>query len=299
MKTFTILTAVVFSVISLTVFAQFSDTLPAEKDALLRQYNGIGDNTNRGNYQYTNMAAWTNGGFPVNSRTIIDFDLSVYPFGTTVLKAELFLYADKNSSDFPNGHEQLTESNECIARRVVEDWNEYSVTWNNRPASTTLHEITIPPSETNFQDYVIDVTELVQDMIDDPSVSFGFLIKIKQEVFYTNMVFGSRDNQDKNIHPKLVVNFEPSGMGENNSQLFQFSIYPNPVNSWVNINIEDESNKEFVLKLFDSRGQLIETIKSISSGKTKIDINNLASGLYFFQLIDERQVYQIKKLVVK
>lgn len=157
----------------------------------------------------------------------------------------------------------------------------------------------IPRSEFNFQDYAINVTELVQDMIDDPSISFGFFIKLQNEIKYARMVFASRDNQDTTIHPKLVVNFKPSGMGENNSQLFQFSIYPNPAISCVNIYIEDETNKEFTLKLFDARGQLIKTINNISSGKTKIDINDLTGGLYFFQLFDERQVYQIKKLVVK
>ena len=249
MKTLTILTVALFSLIGITGFAQFSDALLVEKDALLRQYNGVGDNTNRGNYPYTYMGAWTNGGFPVNSRTVIDFDLSAFPLGTTIVKAELLLYADKNSNDYPNGHEQLTESNECIARRVVEDWNEYAVTWNNRPASTTLHEITIPPSETNFQDYIIDVTELVQDMIDEPSVSFGFLIKIKQEAFYTRMVFASRDNQDTTIYPKLVVNFEPSGIEDDNYHSFQFSAYPNPAISNVNIDIKSEINKDFTLKL--------------------------------------------------
>lgn len=55
MKIFTILTAVVFSLISLNVFAQFSDTLQIEKDAMLREYGGTGDNVNYGDYKYLNM----------------------------------------------------------------------------------------------------------------------------------------------------------------------------------------------------------------------------------------------------
>jgi hypothetical protein len=51
-------------------------TLSASKDAMIREYNGIGDGNNYGTTPYLNMHAWTNGGIPVTHRSLIDFDLS-------------------------------------------------------------------------------------------------------------------------------------------------------------------------------------------------------------------------------
>ena len=76
-------------------------------------------------------------------------------------------------------------------------------------------------------------------------------------------------------------------------------IYPNPANSWVNINIESKTNEKFTIKLLDVRGQLIEKIDNITTGKTKIDTKNLPGGIYFIQLIADRQVYEVKKLMVE
>ena len=198
-------------ILSTLCIAQTSSlTLSASKDAMIREYNGIGDGNNYGTVQYLNMHAWTNGGIPVTHRSLIDFDLSTIPSNSFIQSAFLFLYVDINVNTFPGGHYPLSGSNECIIKRVITNWNEISVTWNNQPGTTTSNQTNIPQSTASNQDYIIDVTNLIQDMNNDTLNSFGFLIKLINENYYRRMIFASKDNPNREKHPKLQVTYMPN-----------------------------------------------------------------------------------------
>jgi len=193
----------------LLCIAQTSLTLSASKDAAIREYNGIGDGNNYGTVPFLNIQSWTNGGITANQRSLIDFDLSMIPANATIQSAYLFLFVDMNVSTFPGGHQQLSGSNESIIKRVITNWNESLVTWNNQPSTTTLNQTTIIQSTASNQDYIMDVTNLVQDMIDDTLNSFGFFMKLVNENYYRRMIFASKDNPNVELHPKLNITFIP------------------------------------------------------------------------------------------
>jgi len=195
--------------------AQTSLILSASKDAVIRELNGVGDGNNYGTAPYLNMHAWTNIGNTANQRALIDFDLSMIPSNATIQSAYLFLFVDMNVSTFPGGHQQLSGSNESIIERVIANWNELLVTWNNQPGTTTLNQTTIPQSTASNQDYIIDVTNLVQDMINDTINSFGFYMKLINENYYRRMIFASKDNPDPELHPRLHVTYLPDSTSTN------------------------------------------------------------------------------------
>ena len=118
-------------------------TLSASKDAVIREYNGVGDGNNYGLVPFLNMHAWTNSGTAVNQRSLINFDLSVIPLNAIIQSASLFLYVDMNLNTFPGGHQQLSGSNESIIERITDNWNESSVTWNIQPSTTILNQTII------------------------------------------------------------------------------------------------------------------------------------------------------------
>ena len=182
-------------------------TLSASKDAPIREYNGVGDGNNYGAAPFLNIQAWTNGGLTATQRSLIDFDLSMIPANATIQSAFLFLYVDMNLNTFPGGHQQLSGSNESVIKRVTDNWNENLVTWNIQPSTITLNQTIIPQSIASNQDYIIDVTNLVQDMISDTLNSFGFLIKLINESYYRRMIFASKDNPNTELHPKLGVTY--------------------------------------------------------------------------------------------
>ena len=182
-------------------------TLSASKDAVIREYNGVGDGNNYGLVPFLNMQAWTNSGSSVNQRSLINFDLSAIPLNAIIQSASLLLYVDINLNTFPGGHQQLSGSNESVIKKITANWDESIVTWNTQPSVTTLNQTIIPQSISNNQDYIIDVTSLVQDMFSDTLNRFGFLIKLINESYYRRMIFASRDNSNAELHPKLSVTY--------------------------------------------------------------------------------------------
>ena len=164
------------------------------------------NNTNFGDHYDFAAISWTNGGEPVDARGLIDFDLSVIPEGATINSAYLSLYSHNSPA---NGtHSTLSGSNESVLQRITSDWEENLVTWDKQPSATTQNEVFLPASVTPIQDYLdIDVTDLIQDMVNNPEDSYGFRLKLVYEEYYRRMIFGSSDHHDPDRRPKLEITY--------------------------------------------------------------------------------------------
>jgi hypothetical protein len=179
------------------------------KDALLLSCIPCGYSTsNFGNSSDFTSSGWTFSGNDSDVRGIIEFDLSSMPASALITSAYLSLYYNPNPSSTDTGHSILTGSNESIIQRVITSWDETTVTWDNQPSTTSLNQVTLPQSISQTQDYTnIDVTNMVQDMVDNPATSFGFLLRLVDETPYKQLTFASSDNMDPNILPKLEINY--------------------------------------------------------------------------------------------
>ncbi len=161
-------------------------------------------NNNFGIHPDILASAWTYGGIPGVLRTLIEFDLSVIPNGAAIISADLSLFFNPTSANA--GHSNLSGPNTSILQRVTSSWDEMTVTWNTQPTTTTGNEVTLAQSISNTQDYPdIDVTALVQDMVNNPSTSFGFMIRLITESYYRSLLFASSDNADSTNWPKLEI----------------------------------------------------------------------------------------------
>ncbi len=72
---------------------------------------------------------------------------------------------------------------------------------------------------------------------------------------------------------------------EDNAQTETFSIYPNPANDLLTIQLS-EPNAKAEIKIYDQLGQ-IESFLNVSTPQTKIDISNLTNGVYVIELKTE------------
>lgn len=283
---------ILFSV-SAIIQAQERSGFNITKDAMVRAYNGLSDGLNYGGYEYINMHGATNGGVWTIQRSLIEFNLSTIPQFSTITNATLFLYSDENSEAYPNGHEPRSGSNECTIYRITSPWEEYTVTWTNQPSYSPNNAVYVPASSSSFQDYQIDVTDLVQDMVDFPSSSHGFFIKLVDENYYRRLVFASGDHTNSGLHPKLQVSFNNANGIENKIESSGFNCFPNPTNGSKTINIAKIDGGEMTLKLMSLTGELItETQSSI------LDVSELSKGLYFLKVEQNDQVIGIKRLIV-
>lgn len=155
---------------------------------------------------WTWYALGYNGGV---RRSLIDFDLSSIPENAKIVNATLSLYFNPTSPELPStlGHSQRDGSNKSILSRINSPWSEETVTWNSQPSISTDNQIFVKASTTDDKDYVIDVKNLIEDMVTNPSESFGFLYMLENEDYYRAMIFASSDNANSDLHPKLEIEY--------------------------------------------------------------------------------------------
>ena len=146
-------------------------------------------------------AAWTYQGTFGIIRGLFKFDLTSLPEDMQIQSAYLNLYHNPTS-----GHEGHAGNNIAWISKVVGNWDEFAVNWNNQPATTNENQVTIPPSASATQNYLeIPVTDIVQDMIENPDANNGFQIMLQFEEIYRSLIFASSDHPSSGLWPMLVV----------------------------------------------------------------------------------------------
>jgi PKD repeat protein len=171
---------------------------PEGKDAFLDDFYTF----NIGDYPNMFAIAGTSSGYPILCRSLLEFDLTSIPPGAAVLEAKISLYYANNPAN-PHYH---YGQNEAYLQRVIEPWDEHTVTWYNQPQATSVNQVTLPASTSGTQDYPdVEVTQLIQDIVNDPENSHGILFRLQVEEMYRRMFFASGDHVDPMLRPKLEV----------------------------------------------------------------------------------------------
>ena len=180
------------------------------------------DVMNFGNSLHLQPMAWTwnTVGCPRGIiRSLIKFDqLSTIPSDAVIISAELKLFGVPSSVSHVSGNSCYPFSpysascpNQAYIQKVTGAWDEQTVTWNTQPTTTTLNQITIPPTTLqwnwDFSDSSADLVAMVQDMVSNPASNFGFMIKLETEVYYRSILFASSDHPDPKLWPELAVTY--------------------------------------------------------------------------------------------
>ncbi len=252
------------------------------KDAQVWSYDASGQLDRGTDRQDIVIYEWTKDGIPNTKYGLIDFDFAPIPENATIVEANLMLFHDPSSLD--DVHSQISGSNEAIISRITSEWDE-KVYWNITPTTSNINATDIPASSSGTQDYSIDVTNLTQDIINDKSNSYGYLIKMAIQEHYRSLVFASGEHPNLDLRPKLKVCFQNSPVITNLSKLKteqdnNFTIHPNPSQNFITIQHLKENSK---LYIYNQYGVLTKTIEPVSNNE-KIDISEMPSGLYIIQI---------------
>jgi hypothetical protein len=251
-----------------------------------------------------NAAAWTIFGSPLAIRGLVDFDLSSLPLGATVQSAFLTLYNNPNSQNGnANGqHVHSSGSNESVLQRITSPWTE-DVAWSNQPTTTTQNEVTLAQDTNPNQNYILDVTNLVQDIVANPSSSYGFLLKLKTETPFRLLTFASSDHPNASLHPKLEICYSTS-LSTYNPALQKNSVlvFPNPTSGIVNIELKNtntntSSANSFVV--FDATGKKVFEDLYFTKTTLSYDISGLQKGLYYWVITTDQLSSNGKLILAK
>jgi PKD domain len=222
MKKFKHFLMVAFLLASHVLSAQFTATF--KPDALVGQDAMINRNdacTNWGNSNYGNNAeldayAWTwygSGCGPGAGRGLIRFDqLNTLPAGAVITYAELRLFGvatsgnSQGNSHYPGS--PYPNDNSTWVRRVTTPWAEGTVTWNTQPGFTTVDQVTVPASTTQWNyNVALNVTSQVIAMM-APSANNGFMLMLQNENYYRSLLFASSDHPDAARWPELYIKYD-------------------------------------------------------------------------------------------
>lgn len=198
------ITTLALLLVTFTIVAQNSIKITADYDAAIGyhdNYNTAGNNYGTALQNAAYVLPGAQGGLNVN-RALIHFNLSLIPTNAYIVSAKLNLYALGTSGTL-QGHEGT--SNEGLITRVIESWNENTVTWNNQPKTDSLHGKILSASTSPTQDYLeVDITDMVKLM---QISNHGILIKQKNNLVAKALLFASLNTSDSTKFPSLVIEY--------------------------------------------------------------------------------------------
>ena len=175
------------------------------KDAL---FSSGGPTTKYGNIEdlfISTHISWT------ISRVAIQFDLSSIPENATIQQANLYLYFNPTSIylDLNRNNTGHLGYNDFLVQRATTPWDESTVTWDTQPQSTSTNQIHVPFATSKTQNYIIDVTQLIQEMVSNPANNYGFFLRHLGEnpVEEKYTFLASSDHPNSALHPKLEVRY--------------------------------------------------------------------------------------------
>lgn len=213
------------------------------KDAMIFTKIGSNEaNMNFGNYTENALLTWTWSSQKGSTRSLIRFDqLSNIPSNAIVTNVKLILHGVSSSGISPQGNSYYTGStfptNPVVVQQITSNWDENTVTWNNQPTTTTVNQMLIPASTSRWNwDYTInnstELQTIVQNMVNNPTSNYGFMLKLQTEETYRSMLFASSDHPDSTLWPELIVTYETCDAnfafcGNTLDNNYSFDVYKN------------------------------------------------------------------------
>ncbi len=94
--------------------------------------------------------------------------------------------------------------------------------------------------------------------------------------------------------PLVITNLAVNELSNNN---VDFTIYPNPCSSQATISFSEEQ-KNTSIKLVNVLGECIQQLTT-NNKQLKIDMSNVAKGIYFIEVMDEKKNVANKKIIVQ
>lgn len=175
-------------------------------------------NTNFGNFKHLNVMTWTFGSVGCGTGSVRSFikfdDLSTLPAGATILNATLKLYGVLQS-DIPGEygntqHPQASpgfKSNAIKIGMVQSQWDDQTITWNNKPNVDFSYGITNSGSSTKYDDtLVVDVTAMAQHQYSTGN-NYGYGIQLQEESYYRSWFWASSNHPNASRHPELIITY--------------------------------------------------------------------------------------------
>jgi hypothetical protein len=136
------------------------------------------------------------------NRSVISFNYATIPSNAIVDSAFVYLFAVSLNSGLSHGG-----SNASMLQLITNSWNENTVTWASAPSVNSNMQSMIPNSISNYQNYKINVANMVQYHVNNPTLNYGFLFRLQNEdpSIPGKLYFYSSDGAPSGLAPKISI----------------------------------------------------------------------------------------------
>jgi len=215
----------------------------------------------------------------------LKFKITSFPANVT--SAVLRLYGSMSST---SNYSALVEAHKVIGN----NWQESTITWNNRPAVKAAVITSESVSGTTPQYYEWDLTQHVIDAKVNGSKYIS--LRLNNSGNTSNAaVFNSKEAAANK--PQLVVIAgsilrEPEQLSlelmeySKSENDFGIEIYPNPASNIVNISMPHQEQMVYV-ELYNSKSSLLNGKPYSLTDNLRINVENLPGGMYFIRLYND------------
>lgn len=298
-----------------------SSTLPfvASGDHLTLNFTDLKPYANRASEITFTVNTPTHSTNPVNIGDTLSFSAGVTPLsGDTNPDDNQFLYNQIVVGSYDPNDITCLEGN-TIPLSMVGKYLHYMINFENTgtaPATNVVVEMELNPDDfdipslqlqnTSHTSYTKVTGNKVEFMMKDinlaASAHGNIVLKIKSK---SNLVSGDTVNNKANIYfdynfpvetNEAVTNITGVTLSssEINKSKNSVNVYPNPTKGDVNI---DADSKIKSIEIYDTQGRIIKKQIGINAQNTKIPIHNIASGIYIFKIITEKE--SVMKKIIK
>jgi len=269
-------------------------TLTPTADAYVR--SGTYAGTTHGSTDASILIAKLNssGSADNDRQTYVTFDLS--NAGADISSAVLRLYGkidDTRSSNIPVGAYSVSNTS----------WSESSITWNNKPAtsSAALSSATITDATARY--YTWNVTNYVQSQLDAGNTKVSFALKSTQ-ITDPRITFNSKETGSN--PPQLVLNptsailaqvppaYPPVEKTSKEAADLIVNVFPNPLgdNATVDLNLRQAGRTQ--VEVFDLQRRriavLVNTYLPAGAHRTIFDAKSVPAGTYIISVLHNGKV---------
>ena len=237
---------------------------------------------------------WTFSGTEGLGFSFIQFNLDTLPQNITIDQAKLSLFYNPTSSSAGQAG-----NNACYLKKVISDWEENTITWNNTPNTTDNGEVQLEESTSDNQDYLdIDILNSVSEWYNNPETNYGLKLEIIEQELYNSMKFCSSDYSNPDLRPKLEICYHLQNTSVKSANTVKnYSIFPNPSQGLVFISNKNQFANT-TIQIFNSAGQEIFSKHLTSFTKETIDLTQNVSGIYLVRITGPMTT-QTQKIIIK
>ena len=253
--------------------------------------------TNYSESQSMLVHAWTTNGLADQGATLLQWDLSGIPENAAITSAAISLYNDPTSPSFEGEHQIQYGDFQWKIKLIDSPWDGSTVTWNNQPSSTEDGAIILnSPSGVNDDFTNVDVTSLVQQMVENPETYFGLKLQLSSDNPYQALVFATSEHPDQANHPLLKVCYTTE-TADNTQEVSaaDFRMFPNPSSGEITISFGSQAVRG--ISIFDVSGKCVFSDITNEVVAT-YDLRSLEAGMYTVVIGNEIS-RSVEKLVLQ